>query len=269
MVNFRKDNIITRLRPIYVLWYREILLYLRNRLRLFTSLFLPVFILLVFGSGLKYLASAIMPGYDFFHFFYPGIVVLSTMAIALMSTMSIVWDREFGFLREILVSPVPRTDIAIGKILGASTTALFQGLMLLAIAPFLGIRFSGSSLIWAIFVIFLIALVSAGIGLFLGSRVRRMETISVLSQIVIAPLAFLSGAFFPLSNMPFWLSLIARLDPLTYGVDALRFVVLQLARNPLKLSQIIAHPFFINIVALFLFAYLTVFISAMAFKRMK
>jgi len=116
-----------KLQTLYVIWYREVLIYLRNTLKFFTSIFLPLLILIFFGTGLKTMFPVSALHYDFSQFFFPGILCLSVSIMAISSTMSIVWDREFGFLKEILVSPISRPYIALGKILGATTTALIQG----------------------------------------------------------------------------------------------------------------------------------------------
>jgi len=193
-----------KLQTLYVIWYREVLIYLRNTLKFFTSIFLPLLILLFFGTGLK---TALH--YDFSQFFFPGILCLSVSIMAISSTMSIVWDREFGFLKEILVSPISRSYIALGKILGATTTALLQGTLILLTMPYLGIHFNIPSFIQIILVIFLIGYGMSALGIFFASRLKKMESFSILSQIIIAPMAFLSGAFFPLKNVPSWMITIA------------------------------------------------------------
>jgi len=131
-----------KLQTLYIIWYREVLIYLRNSLKFFTSIFLPILILIFLGTGLKTIFPTPVLHYDFAQFFFPGILGLSISVMAISSTMSIVWDREFGFLKEILVSPISRSYIALGKILGATTTALLQGSLILLTTPYLGINFS-------------------------------------------------------------------------------------------------------------------------------
>jgi len=171
-----------KLQTLYVIWYREVLIYLRNTLKFFTSIFLPLLILLFFGTGLKTMFPVSALHYDFSQFFFPGILCLSVSIMAISSTMSIVWDREFGFLKEILVSPISRPYIALGKILGATTTALIQGTLVLLTMPYLGIHFDTSSFTQTIIVIFLISYGMAALGIFFASRLKKMESFSILSQ---------------------------------------------------------------------------------------
>lgn len=182
--------------PIYIIWYREILLYLRNHLKLFTSFFVPILILVFFGTGLKAFLPQNLLHYDFVQFFFPGILSLSCLVMVMSSTISVVWDKEFGFLKEILVAPIERWQIALGKILGATTTAVIEGALILFSAPYFGFPFSWALYFQALGIIFLFSYGVGGLGLFFASRISRMESFSILTQLIIAPLVFLSGALF-------------------------------------------------------------------------
>lgn len=257
-----------KLQTLYVIWYREVLIYLRNSLKFFTSIFLPLLILIFFGTGLKTIFPAPVLHYDFVQFFFPGILGLSVSIMAISSTMSIVWDREFGFLKEILVSPISRSYIALGKILGATTTALLQGTLILLTMPYLGINFDIPSFIRIIFVIFLIGYGMAALGIFFASRLKKIESFSILSQIIIAPMAFLSGAFFPLKNVPSWMAMIANYNPLAYSVDALRWVVLSKSLNNEEILLMTTHSLTVCLLFLIAFNIVITILSVRVFKKL-
>ncbi len=257
-----------KLQTLYVIWYREVLIYLRNSLKFFTSIFLPLLILIFLGTGLKTIFPTPVLHYDFVQFFFPGILGLSVSIMAISSTMSIVWDREFGFLKEILVSPISRSYIALGKILGATTTAILQGALILLIMPYLGINVDIPSFIKIILVIFLIGYGMAALGIFFASRLKKMESFSILSQIIIAPMAFLSGAFFPLKNVPSWMATMANYNPLAYSVDALRWVVLSKSLNNEEILLMTTHSLSVCLLFLLSFNIVITFLSVRVFKKL-
>jgi ABC-2 type transport system permease protein len=256
-----------KIKTLYIIWYREVLIYLRNTIKFFTSIFLPILILVFFGTGLKTMFSISVLGYDFVQFFFPGLLGLSISIMAVSSTMSIVWDREFGFLKEILVSPINRSYIILGKILGATTTALIQGILILLIIPYLGISFNVFLFMKTMLVIFLISYGMAALGIFLASRLKKMESFSIVSQIIIAPMAFLSSAFFPLSNAPSWMIKIANYNPLTYGIDALRWVILSGSLEKSEILMMTSHPLLLCIFVLLIFNFIITFFSIRIFNK--
>lgn len=258
-----------KLQTLYIIWYRELLIYLRNSLKFFTSIFLPILILVFFGTGLKTIFPTPILHYDFVQFFFPGILGLSITIMALSSTMSIVWDREFGFLKEILVSPISRSYIALGKILGATTTALLQGALILLTTPYLGIRFDGLLFIKVMLIIFLISYGMSALGIFFASRLKKIESFSILSQIIIAPMAFLSGAFFPLKNAPMWMITASQYNPLAYGIDALRWVVLSMSLNIEEISLMTSHSLPLCLFSLLIFDIIITFLSIRMFRKLK
>ena len=257
-----------KLQTLYVIWYREVLIYLRNSLKFFTSIFLPLLILIFFGTGLKTIFPTSVLHYDFAQFFFPGILALSVSVMAISSTMSIVWDREFGFLKEILVSPISRSYIVLGKILGATTTAILQGALILLTIPYLGINFNISSFIKIILVIFLIGYGMASLGILFASRLKKMESFSILSQIIIAPMAFLSGAFFPIKNAPYWMITMAHYNPLTYSVDALRWVILSKSLSNEEILLMTTHSLPICLLFLLVFNIVITLLSVKMFKKL-
>jgi len=258
-----------KLQTLYVIWYREVLIYLRNSLKFFTSIFLPLLILVFFGTGLKTIFPTSVLHYDFVQFFFPGILGLSITIMAISSTMSIVWDREFGFLKEILVSPTSRSSIALGKILGATTTALLQGALILLTTPYLGINFDMPLFIKVMLVIFLVSYGMAALGIFFASRLKKIESFSILSQIIFAPMAFLSGAFFPLKNVPSWMMTIAHYNPLAYGIDALRWTVLSKSLGTEEIMLMTSHSLPLCLFFLLVFNIVITFLSIRVFKKLK
>lgn len=257
-----------KLSGIYILWYREILIYLRDTIKFFTSIFLPLLILVFFGTGLKTILPNTLLPFDFAEFFFPGILALSVTTMSLSSTMSIVWDREFGFLKEILVSPLPRSYIALGKILGAATTALIEGALLLLITPYLGINFSLKIFLEGLMIIFLIAYGMAALGIFLTAKLKRTESFSIILQIIITPMVFLSGAFFPLNTSPSWMINLSKYNPLTYGINCLRWVLLSQTLSPDTLKQLTTNNFISSLLLFLIFIVIITILSFRLFQKL-
>lgn len=259
---------LNKLSGIYILWYREILMYVRNSIKFFSSIFLPILLLIFFGTGLKTIFPLVSLPYDFSEFFFPGILALSVTTMALSSTMSIVWDREFGFLKEILVSPVPRSYIALGKILGAATTGLIEGFLLLFVTPYLGINFSIKLFLAGLVIIFLIAYGMAALGICLTARMKRTESFSFILQLIIAPMVFLSGAFFPINNLPIWMVNLSKYNPLTYGINSLRWVILSHTLPATTINQLTTNSFAMSLGILIIFNIVITILSIQLFRKM-
>ncbi|MGI2335615.1 MAG: ABC transporter permease [Dehalogenimonas sp.] len=209
-------------RAIWVTAYRELLRFLSNRTRLISSFTMPVLLLIVFSAGFSNTIGALIPGVNFTQFMYPGIIAMTAFQVSLMSGLTIVWDREFGFLKEVLVAPLPRGGIIAGKAIGTAVIALFQGLIMLLLAPFLDVSIDVALVIQLIPVLVLISLTFSGLGLLLGSRMRSQQGFQMVMQVLLLPLMFASGVFFPLGNVPAWLGALSKVNPLTYGADAVR-----------------------------------------------
>lgn len=214
------------LRGIYILWYREVLRLRRDRPRLVASLGTPLLYLVVFGFGLSRPMGTLVPGLNFTQFLFPGLLGMTVLMTALMSGMSVVWEREMGFLKEVLVSPLSRRAMVLGKALGGATLAMAQGLVLLVLAPVLGIKLSFTSLLWLLPLLLLIAFALSSLGVLIASRTYTMEGFQVVVNLLLMPLIFLSGIFFPLTGLPRWLAIIVTINPVTYGVDAIRRIIL-------------------------------------------
>jgi ABC-2 type transport system permease protein len=215
----------SELRAIKVVWKRELIRFSRDRLRILTSLMQPFLFLFVLGTGLSRLASAGTHGVNLRTFVYPGVLCMAVMFTAMFSAASLVWDREFGFLREMMVAPVRRSSLVLGKCLGGATVAGFQGVIVLCLAGLVGVPYA-AGLIAEVFALqLLLAFAITAFGVMVAARISQMQSFMALMQMAILPMFFLSGALFPVSGLPQWLTILNRLDPLTYAVDPMRRAV--------------------------------------------
>jgi ABC-2 type transport system permease protein len=223
---------------IYVLWLRELKRLLRAKSRLIGTLLMPLFFLAFLGMGFKRSNIPGVPlGMGYSVFLIPGILGMSILFSSTFAGLSVLWDREFGFLKEIMVAPVTRVSIVLGRIAGGITTALFQALVILLVSIFMGFRPQNwLMLLPGLLFMALISMTFIGIGLAFASRMRDMQGFNLVMNFVIFPLFFLSGALFPLSSFPAWVRGISRFDPLTYGVDGLRAALLGKSELPLLLD---------------------------------
>jgi ABC-2 type transport system permease protein len=211
----------SELRKIYGLWLREVIRYWREKSRIISSLIMPLLWLLVFGSGMRSMALSGTQSYQ--TYIFPGIIGMTLLFTSVWSGISIIWDREFGFFKEIMVAPVSRTSIVIGKALGSGTSALIQGIILLPLSFLVGIHLSPLSVLILIPTMILISIGLVCIGLLIASVITSMEGFNFIMSLVIMPMFFISGALFPLTSAPNWLKGFSYVNPLTYGVDVLRW----------------------------------------------
>jgi ABC-2 type transport system permease protein len=215
----------SELRAIKVVWRRELIRFRNDRLRIVTSLVQPLLFLFVLGSGLQQLSAASTHGVDLKTFIYPGVLCISVMFTAMFSAASIVWDREFGFLREMMVAPVRRSSIVIGKCLGGATVASSQGLILLALAWAVHVPYSVGLVLGVFGLQLLLAFSITAFGVMAAARVTQIQSFMGLMQLVVMPMFFISGALFPSAELPGWLAVLNRLDPITYAVSPMRTLV--------------------------------------------
>lgn len=213
---------------IYTLWLRDMKQYLRAKTRIVTSLTMPLLWMGIIGVGLN---SAIprMPGtnFDYLTFMAPGIVGMTMLFTGTFSGVSVLWDKQFGFMKEILVAPVSRLHVMVGKVFGGATTAIIQGVLILTIASFLGVPFpSIYGLALALVFMFLISFGFVSIGLIFATQMDDPQSFPMAMNFFILPMFFLSGALYPLGTAPSWLKTLAYLNPLAYGVDGLRSAIL-------------------------------------------
>ena len=213
-------------RAIYVMWLREVKRFTRSRSRIVGSLTQPLLFLVALGYGLGPIFRRAGQG-DYFAFIVPGVISMSILFVSLFNGMQIIWDRQFGFLKETLVAPVSRLAIMGGRALGGATVAMMQGTLVLGITMLAGFRpVSLTGMVLGLLVMFLTALLFSGLGLVVASRLRDMQGFQLLINFLGMPVFFLSGALFPIAHRSEGLGLIARFDPLSYSVDALRIFLL-------------------------------------------
>lgn len=227
------------LTKIYAIWLREFKVFLREKSRLVASTFTPILWLFVIGSGLGATSPTTVPGVDYQQFIFPGIVAMSIIFSSVFYGSYIIWDRKFDFLKSVMVAPVSRGSVFVGKTLGGMTTSLIQASILLAIGFAIGIGFTPLSLLQAVVIILLMSFGLTSLGLALGSYMYSLEGFQMIVSFVVFPLFFLSGALFPLDNLPSWLGVLTAADPATYGVDALRNAMLGVGSSSMELDMLV------------------------------
>lgn len=207
---------------IYILWLRELKRYSRSRAQVLASLGQPLLYLLVLGFGLGPVFQKAGKG-SYLQFVAPGVIGMSVLFTSIFSGIGLLWDRQFGFLKETLVAPVPRLHIMVGRTLGGASVAMIQGLLILVVCVIAGFRpWSVAQLPLGIAVMALVAIVFAALGTAIGSTLQNMQGFQLVMNFLVMPIFFLSGALFPLDGLPIALSIVTKLDPLTYGIDGLR-----------------------------------------------
>lgn len=225
------------MRKIYYVWLREIKRFIRSKARIVGSLGMPLLFLFGLGFGLK--SQLNIGGADYLEFLLPGIVAMTVLMNSMMSGVSVIWDKQFGFMREMLVTPVSRTELILGKTLGGATTAVSQGILIFLISLFLGIQFPDvNGILIALVFMILIGITFSALGLCFAAFIEDLEAFPLIMNFVILPLFFLSGAIFPINGegIPKFLTAISYFDPLTYGVDAIRHGLVGIAGIPLWLD---------------------------------
>jgi len=208
--------------PIYVMWLRQLKRYWRSKSRMFGSLAQPILFLVALGFGFGPIFQKAGGG-NYMEFLAPGIIAMSILFTAMFNGIDVIWDRQFGFLKETLVAPVSRYKIMIGRTLGGATVAMIQGLLVFIISLFIGFRVTNPYMILLSFVfMFLIAMLFTALGTAIASRLEDMQGFPLIMNFIIMPLFFLSGALFPIDSLPSALKLVTQLNPLSYGVDGIR-----------------------------------------------
>jgi ABC-2 type transport system permease protein len=244
---------------VYVLWLREMKRFIRAKSRIIGMLSMPLLFLAFMGFGFSGLS---IPGLDrsvsYMSFLVPGIIGMGILFNSMFAGISVLWDREFGFLKEIMVAPVKRIYIALGRIAGGATTALVQGILILLIS--IGVGFAVPSVFAFLSALVFMALISVtfiGLGLVFASKMKDMQGFNLIMNFIIFPMFFLSGALFPLDNLPFFIKVISYIDPLTYGVDGLRASLIGFS----------VFGIFFDFAALLAFSALFVFLGTYFFEK--
>src|SRR5690242_11283669 len=224
-VHVPPHSIASELRAIRIVWRRDLIRFVNDRIRIAATMVQPLLFLFVLGSGLQQLSSAGTHGVDLKTFIYPGVLCMSVMFTAMFSAASIVWDREYGFMREMMVAPIRRSSIVVGKCFGGATVAGLQGVIMLALAPAVGVPYSVTLLLGVFALQMLLALRSPGFGVMVAARITQIQSFMGVMQLVIMPMFFISAALFPVTDLPAWLAFLSRIDPLPYAVNPMRSLV--------------------------------------------
>ncbi|MBN1786081.1 MAG: ABC transporter permease [Candidatus Methanofastidiosa archaeon] len=230
---------------IFAVWQRDIIKFFRDRARLFGSFAMPLMFLLIFGVGMNGALSSMFStsgmdqftGFNYVSFIFPGIIAMTVFSTSIFSALSVVTDREEGYMKEILVSPVSRTYVAIGKIFGSATVAVIQGLLMLAFVPLIGVEVELMNIIKLIPAMLLVAFTLSSIGLLVASTLKTATGFQAVIQVLIFPMLFLSGAFFPLNGMPGWMNALVKVNPMTYAVDMFKHIMLDVGSMNEVLKQ--------------------------------
>jgi len=254
----------SELKGIYALWYRETKVFLRERSRIISSVINPLLWLLIIGGGLGSAVS--FSGINYQTFIYPGILIQTALFSSVFFGVYIVWDKKIDFMKEVLVAPMRRTSIFVGKILGGSTDTLLQVLILFVIGFIFmiggimpGLHLTPFSVLVSLAFLLVATVGLVSVGLILGSQMESPEGFQLIISFLIFPLFFLSGALFPINNLPGWLAPFIFVNPVTYAVDGIRGVMLGISRFPLLFDFTLVC----------LFAFVMILIGTYAFKKMK
>jgi ABC-2 type transport system permease protein len=221
----KRISLRNNLHGVYIIWYRDILRFWRDRARMFTSMAMPILYLVIFGTGI---ASFLDRGedFDYIAFIYPGIISMVVVLGSIMSGITVVFDREFGFLKEVLVAPISRSAVAVGKATGGATIASLQGIMMLVFIPFANVDITATRGFLLVGLMLVLALSLTSMGLLIASRIRSMEAFQAVMQLLMFPLIFISPVMFPVEQLPGWLGTMVKINPVSYGVDAIRQAVM-------------------------------------------
>ena len=255
------------LRAVYTIWYRDILRFWRDKIRMIGSITFPLLFLFIFGSGLSSRMGFLGPGIDFTQFMFPGIIGMTVLMSSFMAGVSVVWDREFGFLKEVLVAPISRTSVAVGKTLGSATVALPQGILILLLAPLIGVSLSVPKVLALLPLMFLLAASMGSLGILLATRIKSMQAFQVVMQMLMFPMMFLSGVFFPVEGLPSWMNVLVKINPATYGIAPIRQVVLGAAPDSPFSISVLGHTMSIwdNIIVMAVFGIVMTILAMWSF----
>jgi len=257
------------LRGVYTIWYRDLLRFWRDKMRMAGSITFPLLFLFVFGSGLSSQMGSLGTGIDFTQFMFPGIVGMTVLMSSLMAGISLVWDREFGFLKEVLVAPISRTSVAVGKTLGSATTALCQGSLILLLAPLIGVSLSVGTVLALLPLMLLLSVAISSLGILLATRIKSMQAFPIVMQMLVFPMIFLSGVFFPVEGLPAWMNALVKINPATYGIAPIRQVMLgTLPGSPFDI-HLFGHTMSLwdNVIVMVVFGTAMIILAIWSFNR--
>lgn len=236
---------------VYTMWLREMIRFSRSKSRIIGALVTPLFFLIILGTGFSSAFQVKGGGTFDKSYLAPGLIGMSVLFASLMGGVSIIWDREFGFLKEILIAPVSRFFVSLGKAIGGVTTAMIQGILIMIIARLIGVQYvSFWGVLAGICVMFISGIGFIGLGIAIASKIESHEGFQMVMSFLTMPLVLLSGAFFPITNLPGWLKILVYANPLTYGVEALRYFLLGKSTISIWLSIAVLVIFSIAMISL-------------------
>jgi len=245
---------------VYVIVMRELIKFLREKGRLVSTMARPLIWLFFVGMGMSRLVPQDVTGTDYMRFLFPGIIGMTILFSAIFSSISIIWDKEFGFLKEILVAPVSRFSIVLGKALSGTLLSTIQALIIMLISPLIGIYPSTGEIVASFFMIMLLSFSISTLGIVIASFYESLESFSMIMNFIVMPMFFLSGAMYPVQKLPLILRYASSLNPLTYGIDGLKHVLLSKGIN-------LDFPFYIDIGVLAFSSMVFLFLSTLVFEK--
>jgi ABC-2 type transport system permease protein len=250
-------------------WRREMLHTWRDRTRLVGSLIQPVLFFLIIGNGMAPAVGQMAGGIDFKKFMFPGIICMTVLFSSIFYGITVVFDREFGFLKEILAAPVHRYVVALGKILAGATISVAQAFIVLMLVPLLAdVSLSLAMVLKLAPFVFLLAILATSLGVALGGVIKSMQAFQVIMTLLVMPLFFLSGGIFPLKNLPTWMEVLSNIDPLTYGVDPIRQIGLSTTLRSHGIQAFAVHSIGFDIWMLLVFTAIMISAAIAAFQRL-
>jgi ABC-2 type transport system permease protein len=264
------DSAIDRdMQALATIWRREILHVWRDKPRLVGSSIQPVLFFLIIGNGLAPALGPMAEGIDFKKFMFPGIIGMTILFSSLFYGITVVWDREFGFLKEILAAPVHRYVVALGKILAGTTISVAQAFIVVMLVPLLAdVSLSFAMVLKLIPFLFLLAVIATSLGVALGGTIKSIQAFQVIMMVLVLPLYFLSGALFPLKNLPTWMEVLSKIDPLTYGVDPIRQIGLTTTLRSHGIQAFAVHSIGFDIWMLLVFTAIMIAAAIAVFDRL-
>ncbi len=227
---------------VWMIWQRDLVRFRRQPTRLYGSIVRSIVWLFALGLGLR---QSFVPvsGMNYTQFIFPGVISMALIFASLQSAISVIWDREFGFLKEVMVAPIPRSSLLLGKALGGASTSTLQGIVVMAFAPLAGVHLTIISVVTAVALMFLTSIAMTSMGLAIAVRMTDFEGFGSLQNMVVMPMYLLSGAMFPTHGLPLWLNAVLVANPLSYGVSAIRGVLLNYYTHALALDVVVLGGF--------------------------
>ena len=249
-------------RPVYVICLREFKKFFREKSRLLGTLARPVLWLFVVGNGMN---SLIKPqaGFSYLQFIFPGMIGMTILFSSIFSSISIVWDREFGFMKEMLVAPISRVSIVIGKAISGTLIYVAQAIIIMVLIPFLGIQLSALEFLEVVLASVLVSFCITSLGILIAARLTSFDGFNIIMNFLVMPMLFLSGAMYPVTSMPPALRYVSQLNPLTYGIDMIKHVLLRNAAPPLGPE----FPLLLDIVVVSSLSVVLIVLAALSFRQ--